>query len=94
MYRPLRSLLDILAVLPLLAGVLLLAANTEPGRDLIVHGIAVASRGQVVLEGLGGTLPLAPRIKGLALHDPDGAWLRIQDVALDLDPWQIGRAHV
>lgn len=93
MYRPLRSLLDILAVLPLLAGVLLLAANTEPGRDLIVHGIAVASRGQVVLEGLGGTLPLAPRIKGLALHDPDGAWLRIQDVALDLDPWPLLRGE-
>ncbi len=59
-----------LFVLPMTLGVVLfLAANTETGRGLIVRGIEQASGGQVKLSGLGGVLPLAPRLAHLELRE-------------------------
>ncbi len=90
--RRLLNQLWFLFVLPMTLGVVLfLAANTETGRGLIVRGIEQASGGQVKLSGLGGVLPLAPRLAHLELRDADGTWLEIDDAALAVDGGQLLR---
>jgi len=80
--RPVLTLL----LLPLLALALLLsAANTDPGRRVIAWGLAELSGGQVILSGLSGTLPTAPRIARLELRDAAGAWLVVEEAVLDLE---------
>ena len=84
--RRLLNQLWFVFVLPItLVVVLFLAANTESGRGIIVRGIEQASGGQVRLSGLGGLLPLAPRLAHLELRDADGTWLEIDDAALAID---------
>ena len=84
--RRLLNQLWLVFVLPMtLVVVLFLAANTETGRELIVRGIEQASGGQVQLSGLGGLLPLAPRLARLELRDADGIWLEVADAALTVD---------
>ncbi len=90
--RRLLNQLWFVFVLPMiLVVVLFLAANTESGRGLIVRGIEQASGGQVLLSGLGGLLPLAPRLAHLELRDADGTWLEIDDVALAVDGGELLR---
>jgi len=85
MRHVLRPLLTLL-LLPLLAlALLLLAANTDPGRRVIAWGLAELSGGQVMLSGLSGTLPTAPRIARLELRDAAGAWLVVEEAVLDLE---------
>ena len=94
MRRPLR-LLVILTGLPLLlVAVLLLAANTGPGRDFIAHQIGPLSGGLVQVEGLAGQLPLSPRLARLEIRDDAGVWLLVEAVALDLNPWPLWRGQI
>lgn len=81
----LRRLLGSLLLPLLLLALLLLAANTWPGRRLVAWGLTTSSGGQLVIEGLGGTLPFAPRAQRIELGDATGAWLRIEDTALAID---------
>ena len=85
---PLKVLLPLLLPLVLLAA-LVLAVNTNPGRQLVAWGIAEATGGQVVVSGLTGTLPTTPRVARLELRDDNGTWLVVEDAALDLDLWQL-----
>jgi len=94
MRRFLRHLLTTLLLPILLLAVLLLAANTDPGRRLIAWGVGEMTGGQVVLSGLSGALPGAPRIARLELRDGDGTWLVVEDAALDIDPLQLLRRKV
>ena len=94
MRRLLRPLLFALLLPVLLLAALLLAANTDPGRRLIVWGLEEVTGGQVVLSGLSGTLPGAPRIGRLELRDADGVWLVVEDVTLAIDPLQLLRGKV
>lgn len=87
-----------LALLPWMTGalllVLLLAADTEAGRGLLARALTAATGGQVVVHGLGGELPLRPRIEALALSDADGTWLRAADLALAVRPWALLRGEL
>lgn len=94
MHRFLRHLLITLLLPILLLAGLLLAANTDPGWRLIAWGVGEMSGGQVVLSGLSGALPGAPRVARLELRDGDGAWLVAEDVALDIDLLQLLRRKV
>lgn len=93
--RLLVRLAVILVGVPLLLlAALLLAANTDAGRRLIADQVGILSDGLVRLEGLEGSLPLAPRIGHLAISDAAGPWLTLDDAALDLDPWPLLRGRI
>ena len=94
MLRLLRYLLILLLLPGLLAGALLLFANTGTGQRLIAWGVGEMSGGQVVLSGLSGALPGAPRIARLELRDRDGTWLVVEDALLDIAPLQLLRRKV
>jgi len=80
-----RQLRFVLLVPLLVLAALLMGANTDLGRRLLAWGVAELSGGQVVLSGLSGTLPAAPRLARLELRDADGIWLAVEDAALDLE---------
>jgi translocation and assembly module TamB len=89
----LGSVLALLALPGLLAASLLLAAHTDTGRRLVAWGVGEISGGAVQVEGLSGLLSGSPRASELELHDPEGPWLRLEDVALDLDLWPLLRGE-
>ncbi len=84
MRRTLRYVLTLLLLPALLAGALLLFANSGTGQGLLAWGLGELSSGRMVLSGLSGTLPWGPRIERLELHDGDGAWLVAEGARLDL----------
>ncbi|WP_295400327.1 translocation/assembly module TamB domain-containing protein [uncultured Thiocystis sp.] len=95
MLRAISRQLLVALLLPLaLAGLVLLAANTHAGQRLIVWAIEQASDGRILIEGLSGTLPGAPRLARLDWRDADGAWLRVEDAAIDLDLWGLTRREL
>ena len=61
-------------------------ANTGTGRATIETLAAKLSGGTVQLQGLGGSFPGALRLAHAEIRDKDGAWLTIDDVALDWSP--------
>ena len=83
MLRLLRYLLTLMLLPALLAGALLLFANSGAGQGLLAWGLGELSGGRVVLSGLSGTLPWGPRVERLELHDGDGPWLVAEGVYLD-----------
>ncbi|TCT19793.1 translocation/assembly module TamB domain-containing protein [Thiobaca trueperi] len=94
MRRFLLPLSIILLTPVLLLALLLLAVNTEPGRGFLVARLESLTGGQVVLSGLSGTLPTAPRLARLELRDEAGVWLLVEDAVLDLDLWQLPRGKI
>jgi translocation and assembly module TamB len=85
-----RILLWTLAVLLLLPvaliALVLLVANIDPGRRLIEREAASLTGGTVVLHGLSGRFPDALLLAHAELHDTEGVWLSVDDVALDWSP--------
>jgi len=93
--RWLTSPLTVLLALPaLVPAAVLFAAHTEAGRELIASAVHELSGGRVALDGLTGVLPHSPRVARLELRDPGGAWLRAEDVALDLDLGALFRREI
>ncbi len=88
----LKQLLLLVFLPLLLLALLLLVANTDSGRRLIVWGLADITHGQLLITGLSGNLPLAPRLAHLEWRNQEGVWLQIDDVALDLNLWKL-RQH-
>ena len=83
-----KRLLIIIAVvllaLPLvLAAVLMLIGNTDPGRRLIERTTDRLTHGGVLLQGLAGRFPDQLTLSRLQLRDPQGLWLEIDDLRLD-----------
>jgi len=96
--RPLQFLwrrLVIVLLLPVVVpAALLLAVNSEAGRDLVGAAVETLSGGQVLVDGLGGVLPHRPRAKRLELRDGEGTWLQAEDAALDLAPLALLRGEI
>ena len=85
--RVLVWLLGVLVLVPVfavLAAILLL--NVDPGRRLVERLAGQLTGGQVVIAGLGGRFPDALRLAHAEVHDAQGAWLLLDDVALDWSP--------
>ena len=85
--RVLGWVLGVLVLAPLfavLAAVLLL--NIDPGRHLVERLAGQLTGGQVEIAGLGGRFPDALRLRHAEVHDAQGAWLMLDDVALDWSP--------
>ncbi|MFY9976565.1 MAG: hypothetical protein WAK53_20095, partial [Chromatiaceae bacterium] len=89
-----RQLALILWLVVLVSAALLLAASTESGQRLLSRGIQELTDGQVVLQGLSGDRPWAPRLQRLELRDRQGAWLVVEEAALDLHPRFLARAEI
>ncbi len=85
-----------LALLALVLAVVLIGANTGPGRRLIEQQAASLTGGLVRLQGLGGRFPDALTAAHIDIDDSKGAWLSIDNLVLDWSPLRLlGRtAHV
>ena len=81
----------------LAVAVLLVGANTGPGRRLLVRQTSSLTGGMVALSGLSGRFPDNVRVATLAIHDRQGAWLTLHDVRLDWSPvamlWRQARIY-
>jgi len=81
------SIAGVVIGLPLLGLLfILIFANTGTGRAAIEKLAAKISGGTVELQGLGGTFPGALRLAHAEIRDKDGAWLTLDNVALDWSP--------
>ncbi len=69
--------------------VLLVGANTGPGRRMLVRQTTSLTGGMVTLAGLSGRFPDNLHVATLAIHDRQGAWLTLHDVRLDWSPLAI-----
>jgi translocation and assembly module TamB len=79
-----------LAALPaLLVGMLVIGANTGPGRRWIETMTPRLSGGMVRIDGLGGRFPTSIRIGRLRVADAKGTWLTVTDAALDWSPMRL-----
>ena len=79
--------LAILAGLPvLLILVVLVGANTEPGRHAIERLTPDLTGDTVRLAGISGRFPDALRIAQVELRDPQGDYATIEDFAFDWSP--------
>jgi len=73
-------------LLLLVLTVVLAAANTQAGRDWIEATAVRSSGGKVQLSGLSGRFPDGLRLGRIEMRDELGAWLVIEDLALDWSP--------
>jgi translocation and assembly module TamB len=81
------SIIGAVIALPLLGILFIIAfANTGAGRATIERLAAKFSGGTVQIQGFGGTFPGALRLAHAEIRDKDGAWLTLDDVALDWSP--------
>ena len=96
--RVIRALAWLLAVLVgaplLLAAIILIGANTPPGRHLIEALTASLTQGTVRVEGLAGRFPDALRVGELELADKDGVWLSITRLNLAWSPRRLVRGQL
>ena len=90
-------LLGVLVLIPVLVvAAALVLLNIDPGRRLVEHLAQQLTSGQVVIAGLGGRFPDALTLRHAELHDAQGVWLSLDDVALDWSPLALlhGEARV
>jgi len=86
----------LIAVVVLLGAALMVIGNTAGGQRLLERGVAWASHGHVLMQGLSGRFPDHLRLQRLQLLDGQGTWLQADGVALDWLPLQLleRRAHL
>ena len=78
-----------LALILVVLAVVLIGANTDPGRRLIEREAGSLTSGLVGIQGLGGRFPDALTIDRLTLHDTRGPWLAIDHLVLDWSPLRL-----
>jgi translocation and assembly module TamB len=77
----------VLLAIPVLAvGVLLIAANTDPGRRLIERTTENLTDGMVRIEGLTGRFPDALKASRIVVSDAKGPYVTVSGVSLDWSP--------
>ncbi len=89
-WRILGWIVGVLVLAPIfavLAAVLLL--NIDPGRRLVERLAGQLTGGQVAIAGLGGRFPDALRLAHAEVRDSQGAWLTLDNVALNWSPFAL-----
>ena len=88
------AVLVLIPVLAIIAALVLL--NINPGRRLVETLAQQLTAGQVVIAGLGGRFPDALTLRHAEVRDSKGAWLYLDNVALDWSPLALlhGEARV
>jgi translocation and assembly module TamB len=77
-----------------LAALVLVAANTTPGRAYIERLTNRLTDGMVQISGLAGTLPAAIELERLELRDPHGMWLAAEHISLRWSPRALLTRHI
>src|SRR5579859_3752645 len=80
------SLASLASVLVLAVAVVLVAGNTDAGRQAIVKLTSRLTDGLVRLQGLNGNFPSHLTLEHLELTDARGVWLTADHVTLDWAP--------
>ncbi len=94
MRRALKWLGIVLAMLIVAPVMLLVGANTDPGRRA-VEGLVPSLTGDTVrITGLGGRFPDALRIAQVELRDPAGAYLVVDEATVDWSPLRLLRREL
>jgi translocation and assembly module TamB len=73
-------------LLILLVAVVLVGANTQPGRELIERLVPKLTGGDVRLQGLAGRFPGALQAARIELRDREGTWLVVEQAVLEWEP--------
>jgi translocation and assembly module TamB len=84
----------ILAGLAALLVLLLVFANTPPGRDALTWLVPRVTGDTVRIVGLSGRFPDALRATGVELRDARGAYATVQGLVLDWSPLQLMRGRL
>lgn len=83
---------SLVGLVVLTLGVVLVGANTGPGRHFLERKTASLTGNTVILTGLGGRFPDALHVARLELRDTRGVWLTLENLQLDWSPLRmIGR---
>jgi translocation and assembly module TamB len=93
----LLRLLALLVVLIIVVPVaLVIALNSQAGRDFAVRQINQRSNGLLQIAGLGGHFPADLKIAGVTVADKHGVWLTADNLELRWDPGEVlsRRLHV
>ena len=81
----------------LAVGVILVGANTGPGRRLLMKQTTALTGGMVNITGLSGRFPDKFHLDSIALRDRDGIWLSLRNVDLNWSPvsmvWRTARIY-
>ncbi|MCX2560266.1 translocation/assembly module TamB domain-containing protein [Acetobacter farinalis] len=81
----------------LAVGVILVGANTGPGRALLIRQTTALTGGSVTLAGMSGRFPDHFHLDSIALHDTQGVWLSLRNVDLNWSPvsmlWRTARIY-
>jgi translocation and assembly module TamB len=83
------TLAVLIGVPVLLVALVILGANLEPGRNLLVRLVPSLTGGQVAIAGLGGRFPDSLKVATVELRDTKGAYLTLHDVVLDWSPLRL-----
>lgn len=86
----------LIALPVLLVVAVLVLLNTDFGRAQVVRYLPGLTGGVVHVAGIGGRFPDRIRIASVTLHDEQGTWLTIDNLAVDWSPLDLlkGDAHV
>jgi len=83
------SIAALLLLATILGGAVLVAGNTDSGRQLLERLTARLSHGRVVIAGLSGPFPAAIDVRQLSLQDAAGTWLSADRLSLRWSPWRL-----
>ncbi|GAN68516.1 translocation/assembly module TamB domain-containing protein [Acetobacter orleanensis] len=96
--RVLGLSVGVLAGVSVLAvGIILVGANTGPGRRLLMKQTTALTGGTVNIAGLSGRFPDNFHLDSIALRDKDGIWLSLRNIDLNWSPlsmvWRTARIY-
>ncbi|MCG0996621.1 translocation/assembly module TamB domain-containing protein [Acetobacter persici] len=81
----------------LAVGVILVGANTGPGRRLLMKQTTALTGGMVNIAGMSGRFPDNFHLDSIALKDKDGVWLSLRNIDLNWSPlsmvWRTARIY-
>ncbi|MGX7345791.1 translocation/assembly module TamB domain-containing protein [Acetobacter pasteurianus] len=80
---------SLVGITGLAVAVLLVGANTGPGRKMLMHQTSSLTGGMIGLSGMSGRFPDNFRLDTLEIRDKQGAWLTLHNVALNWSPLAI-----
>ena len=81
----------------LAVGVILVGANTGPGRGLLTKQTTALTGGTVSIAGMSGRFPDKFHLDSIALRDKEGVWLSLHNIDLNWSPlsmvWRTARIY-
>jgi translocation and assembly module TamB len=84
------GILAVLILLPVvLVGVLLIVLNTAAGQREAEALLPSVLGDSIRVTGISGSIPAAPRVAHVEIRDASGAWLTVDDIALDWSPLRL-----